>query len=216
MRGVVEQRAGHRLLGGVERAVLAVAHAGAHHRHAHAGHDRAHVGEVEVDEARGPGSGRRCPARPAAARSRPPGTRRPAGVPRSTTESSRWLGIAMSVSTTPRSASMPASACCIALAALEHEGLGDDGHGEDAEVLGQRGHHRRGPGAGAAAEPGRDEHHVGALEQPRDLLGILQRGVASHLGIRAGAQPLRELRRRAGSSRAPARRAAPGCPCWRR
>ncbi len=33
------------------------------------------------------------------------------GVPRSTTASSRWLGIAMSVSTTARSSLMPASAC---------------------------------------------------------------------------------------------------------
>ena len=50
-RGVVEERTGDRLLGGIERAVLAVADAGAHHGHAHAGHDRADVGEVEVDEA---------------------------------------------------------------------------------------------------------------------------------------------------------------------
>ena len=49
-RGVVQQRARHRLLRGVERAVLASADAGAHERHAHARHDRAHVGEVEVDQ----------------------------------------------------------------------------------------------------------------------------------------------------------------------
>src|SRR3990172_4508882 len=33
------------------------------------------------------------------------------GVPRSTTDRSRWLGIVMSVSTTPRSSAIPCSAC---------------------------------------------------------------------------------------------------------
>src|SRR5947199_2557891 len=35
------------------------------------------------------------------------------GVPRSTTDKSRWFGIVMSVSTTPRNASSPASACAV-------------------------------------------------------------------------------------------------------
>src|SRR5438034_7272507 len=41
-----------------------------------------------------------------------------------------------------------------------------------SQVLRQRCDHRRGAGAGAAAEPRRDEHHVGAAQEPRDLVGI--------------------------------------------
>ena len=49
--GLLEQRAGDRLLGGLGGAVLAAGLADAHERRAGVGHDRAHVGEVEVDEA---------------------------------------------------------------------------------------------------------------------------------------------------------------------
>jgi hypothetical protein len=49
-----------------------------------------------------------------------------------------------------------------AAAAFERERLGDHGDGQDAHLLGQLRHHRRGAGAGAAAHAGGDEHHVGA------------------------------------------------------
>ena len=71
--------------------------------------------------------------------------------------------------------------------------LGDDGDGEDPEILGQRRDDRRGPGTGAAAETGGDEHHVGAFQEARDLVGIFEGGVAAHVGIRPGAEPLRQL-----------------------
>ena len=48
---VVEQRAGDRLLGRLERAVVAPADAGAHQRGAAVLHDGADVGEVHVDDA---------------------------------------------------------------------------------------------------------------------------------------------------------------------
>ncbi len=51
-RDAVEQRVGDGAFGGFERAVLALALAGAHHRLAHLAHHRAHVGEVQIDEAR--------------------------------------------------------------------------------------------------------------------------------------------------------------------
>ena len=51
--------------------------------------------------------------------------------------------------------------------ALELEGLGHHGHGQDAELLGHARDHRGGAGAGAAAHAGGDEHHVAAGDAPR-------------------------------------------------
>ena len=51
-RHIVEQRVGDRSLGGLERAVLTLAFALAHHGRAHAGHHGPHVSEVEIDQAR--------------------------------------------------------------------------------------------------------------------------------------------------------------------
>ena len=100
----------------------------------------------------------------------------------------------MSVSTTPRSSVSPDSACWRAPPALEGEGLGDHGHGENAHLLGGRGHDGRGARARTAAEARGDEHHVRALEDLLDLLAILEGGVLAHLGIGARAQALRQPR----------------------
>lgn len=50
-----------------------------------------------------------------------------------------------------------------AAAALEVEGVGDDAHGQDAQLLGQAGHHGGGTGAGTAAHARGDEHQISAL-----------------------------------------------------
>ena len=71
---------------------------------------------------------------------------------------------------------------------LEAERLGDHGDREGVQLLGQRGHHGRSASSGAAAQPGRDEHHVGAFENFDDPLGVLQRGLAAEAGIGTGAQ----------------------------
>src|SRR5439155_5871462 len=44
-------------------------------------------------------------------------------------------------------------------------------------------------GPGSATLTGRDEHHVGALEDLLDLGPVLLGGTAADLGIRAGSQP---------------------------
>ena len=58
--------------------------------------------------------------------------------------------------------------------AFEGERLGDHADGERAHLAGQRGDDRRRAGAGAAAQAGGDEHHVGAFEGFDDLVGIFQ------------------------------------------
>ena len=173
----------------LDRAVLALGDAGAHHRHAHAGHDRLHVGEIEVDQ---------------------PGHEDQIGDPldrltqhvvgggerfessassRSMIVSSRSLGIVMIVSTQSRSASRPRSACSEPLLAFELERLGHDGHRERAELARQAGDDRRGAGPGAAAEAGGHEDHVGAVERLNDAFGVLERRLAADV---------RDRRRRRG------------------
>ena len=49
------------------------------------------------------------------------------------------------------------------------------------------------PGAGAAAESGGDEHHVGAFEGFDDFVGVFERGLASDVGIGARAEAVGEL-----------------------
>ena len=85
----------------------------------------------------------------------------------------------MTVSTHSRSSSSPRSACIWRFLPFELERLGDDRDRQRAELAGQAGDHRRGAGAGAAAEPGRDEHHVGAVERFDQLLGVLERRLAA-------------------------------------
>jgi hypothetical protein len=77
--------------------------------------------------------------------------------------------------------------------ALEEEGLGDDAHGEGSRLPGHLGQHRRRARAGAAAEPGRHEHHVGALEQLVNPLAHLERRAAPLVGIGAAAEAARDL-----------------------
>ena len=72
--------------------------------------------------------------------------------------------------------------------ALEVEGLGDHGHGEDALLAHGARDHRRRTGAGAAAHAGGDEHHVAAGELVEDLVQRLLGGGTADLGPRAGAE----------------------------
>ena len=72
-----------------------------------------------------------------------------------------------------------------ALAALEPEGLGDDAHGQHAQLAGDLGHHRSRACAGAAAHAGGDEDHIGVLERLGDLVAALLGGLAADLGIGA-------------------------------
>ena len=150
--------------------------AGAHERHAHAVHDRLHVGEVEVDLA---GDGdevgdalhrlaqdvvgdleRLVERRAALDEVEQPlvrdGDER---VDRVAQRADALLGL--------HAAALP----------FEAERLRDHGHGQRAELRGQRGDDRRGAGAGAAAHAGGDEDHVGAAERLEDAIGVFERGL---------------------------------------
>ena len=76
-----------------------------------------------------------------------------------------------------------------ALATLEAERPRDDADRERPEVAGDLGDDGRAAGAGAAALAGGDEHHVGALQDLLDLVGVLVGGALADDGVRAGAEP---------------------------
>ena len=113
--------------------------------------------------------------------------------------SSRSFGIVMIVSTQSRSASRPRSACSCRFLPFELERLGHDGDGERAELAREARDDRRRARAGAAAQAGRHEDHVGAVERLDDLLGVLERRRPADVRVGAGAEPLGQLRRRSAA-----------------
>ena len=77
--------------------------------------------------------------------------------------------------------------------AFEGEWLGHHRNRERAHFAGERGDDGSGTGAGAAAQAGGDEDHVGAFEGLDDLVGIFERGFAADFGVGAGAQAVGQL-----------------------
>ena len=137
-------------------------------------------------------------------------------VPCSTHSIRRSLGMTMTVSTQPISSAERLLGLLHAALAFERERLGDHSDGERAEFAGEIGDHGRGAAAGAAAETRGDEHHVRAVERFENFFGVLERGFAADLGIRARAESFGELRAESAVLRAPATTSAPANRCWRR
>jgi hypothetical protein len=81
-----------------------------------------------------------------------------------------------------------------ALLALELERLGDDRNRQRAELAGEARDDRRCARARAAAESGRDEHHIRAAERLNEAVGIFERRFAPDIRVGAGAEPLGQLR----------------------
>jgi hypothetical protein len=104
-----------------------------------------------------------------------------------TTSLSRSFGIVMSASTCALSSSAAFSATSLR-GCLEGERLGHDADRERAGILGDLRHDRRGAGARAPAETSGDEHHVGVLEGPGDLVRVLLGRALPHRCIAAGAE----------------------------
>ena len=77
--------------------------------------------------------------------------------------------------------------------AFEGKRLGDDRNGKRPHFAGQRRNDRSRAGAGAAAEAGGDEDHVGAFQRFDDFVGIFERGLAADFRIGAGAQAVGQL-----------------------
>ena len=188
----LEERAGDRLLGGLDRPVLAGRPADPHERRPGVVHDRLHVGEVEVDQ---------------------PGDRDDVADPLDAlaqdvvddaegVEDRRVLldDVAEAV-VRDRDQRVDLGLELLggllgdqlAAVALEAERLGHDADREGAEVLGDLRDDRGRTRARAAAEAGRDEDHVGVAERLRDLLGILLRRALADGGVAAGAEAARDL-----------------------
>src|SRR3954468_363182 len=191
--GLLEQRAGDRLLGGLDRAVLAAGLPDAHERRTGVGHDRAHVGEVEVDEA---------------------GDRDEVGDPlhalaqdvvglaegledrRAALDDVQQLLVGDDDQRVDDVAQAPDALVGLAhaLRALEVERLGHHADGQGADlVLGDLGDDGRGARAGPAALAGGDEHHVRALERLLDVVARLGGRAEADLRVGAGAQAVRQV-----------------------
>ena len=100
----------------------------------------------------------------------------------------------MSVSTTARSSAIPASACSARLRPSKAKGLVTTATVRMPSSLATAATTGAEPGAGAAAETGGDEDHVGAVEHLLDALPVLERGVLADLGVGAGAEAGGEAR----------------------
>ena len=77
--------------------------------------------------------------------------------------------------------------------ALKGEGLGDDAHGQDAQIVCHLGHHGSCAGAGPAAHTGGDEDHLRALQGVCDLVLALLGGALADLRVGTCAAALGEL-----------------------
>ena len=191
-RHAVEQRTLDRHLGGVHRAILAAADAGAHDRRATVLHDGAHVGEVDVHDA-----GLRDDARDAAGRLQedlvgllerilerdPLADHREeslVGHDDHGVDELRHLGDAF-------------VGLAHALATFEEERLGDDADGERTGLARDLADDRCGAGSGATAHAARHEHEVGASNGPRHLVAVLLDRLTPDFRASAGAESPREL-----------------------
>ena len=110
----------------------------------------------------------------------------------------------MTVSTQSTSSARPRSACAMRRLPSKANGLVTTATVSAPSLAGERGDDRRGAGAGAAAEAGGDEDHVGAFERLDDLVGVFERGLAADFGIGAGAEAVGELGAELDLHRAPA------------
>ena len=67
--------------------------------------------------------------------------------------------------------------------ALKREGLGDDAHGQDAQIVCHLGHHRSSTGAVPPPIPAVHKDHLGALQSVCDLVLALLGSALADLGV---------------------------------
>ena len=77
--------------------------------------------------------------------------------------------------------------------AFERERLGHDADGERARFTRELRDHGGRTGAGAAAHAGRDEHHVGSRHDVLQAVDVLERSLATLVGVGAGAESARHV-----------------------
>src|ERR1017187_2476032 len=190
--GIFQQRATDGLAGGFHGGLFPRTDGGAHHGVAHADHGGFDVGEIAVDEA-----GRDDDVADALDGLTQQVVGHFEGVEEAgAAGNQREQAVVGDGDYGVDGTGQPAEtlfAKAHAARAFESERLGDHGDGEGVELLGERGDDGRGAGAGAAAQSGGDEDHVGALQDLDDAVGVFKRGLASDLGVGAGAEALGHL-----------------------
>ena len=191
-RDAIEQRIGDGLFGGFERAVGALALAGAHHRLAHLGHHRADVGKIEIDQARHHHQiGDRADALLQHFVGKLEGLFE-GGIRLGDEEQilvgndDQRIDVALQLLDARLGAAHAARA-------FEQERLGHHAHGEHALLARDLGDDRGGTGAGAPAHARRDEAHVHAIERALDQGDGFLGGGAANLGAGARAKALRDI-----------------------
>ena len=112
---------------------------------------------------------------------------------RSLIDSSRSLGITMRVSTSSRSAAMPSSAELARRRPSKANGRVTTPMVSAPSERAIRATIGRAAGAGAAALAGGHEHHVGALHDLLDLVGVVVGGAGADLGVGAGTETAGQL-----------------------
>ena len=113
-------------------------------------------------------------------------------VSRASTLRSFSFGTTISVSTSALSASIPWSAWVPRRVPSNLNGLVTMPDRQRADVAREPRDHRRGAGAGAAADAGGDEDHVGALQQALDLVLLLEGRLVAELRVGARAEATRD------------------------
>jgi PAS domain S-box-containing protein len=189
---VVEQRRRDRLLGGEERAALTLRAARAHEGATHAGHDGADVGEVDVhhallgDEVADAFDGL---------------VEHFVGLAEAFDQGHVFVRDRQELLVRDRDQRVDLLGQhretlvgdAHAALALEAEGLGHHTDGERAFFPSDLRDDRCRARARATAHAGRHEHHVGAVNHLFDALRVLERRLATLLGIGAGTEATRDL-----------------------
>ena len=170
-----------------DRPVLALGDTGAHERHAHAGHDRLDVGEVDVDLTRYDDQITDALDR---LTQDVVGDQKGFGQRRAAVDEAEQPLIGNGDQGIDRVAQLLDAAIgeVHPPPALKAERFGDHRHRQRADLGRQRREDRRRATAGAAAEASGQEHHVGAVQDLEDTLGIFERRLATDVGVAAGPQ----------------------------
>ena len=188
----LEQRARDGHLGGRDRAVLTAGRADAHQCRARVGHDRLHIGEVEVDQA---GRGDQVGDAGDALQQHLVGL----------LERVEHGHVAVADGEQPVVGDHDQGVDLLAelgdallggvgaTTALERERPRHDPDGQRSDGARDPGDDRGATGAGATTLASGHEHHVGALHDLFDLVGVVLGRLGPDLGVGAGTQPTGEL-----------------------
>jgi hypothetical protein len=190
---VFEQRVGNRAPRSLDRGILAGRRSGAHHGMAHAEHDAPDIGEVAIDQ---PGCGDDVADAVDRLAQYIVGHVKRFGNAGSLGQDFEQPVIRNRDDRIDRGGELRQTffGDLHAARSFKAERLGHYRDREGVELFGERRDDRRGTGTRASAQSRGHEHHVGALENFNDALGVFERGLLSHRRIRTGAESVGDLR----------------------